>query len=402
MNWVTLPIRRVFRVVNGGTPTSDPENWEGPIAWATPVDVGRSHGKTISKTERTLTAAGLLAGSRSIPKGCLLVSSRAPIGYVTETTSRMAFNQGCKGLEPVQAVDIRFFRYQLSAMGDDLQSRGQGSTFLELSGDALAATPVVVPPNADQRSIADYLDIETARIDALISKKQRMVRLLGERWRAEVMNTIYADDSVRQGTLRHFVDLLPGHAFPSSRFENEGVRLLRGANIEPGRLRWDTDVVYLAAEDRRRQSSYELAEGDLVLGMDRPFIGSGIRVAFVTASDLPCLLVQRVARIRGTKQANLRYIRFLIECDAFVAHLSPVTTGVSVPHISAEQILSFRGPFPSRDVQHAIANRLERTRASLSLLRDRLTKQIGLLIERRRALITAAVTGQLAIPGVAA
>ena len=172
--------------------------------------------------------------------GSLLVSSRAPIGYVSETTCLMAFNQGCKGLEPTQSVDVRFFRYQLSTMTKDLQSRGQGSTFLELSADALASTAVLVPPLATQRVIADYLDIETGRVDALISKKLRMIELLTQRWRADVMSTVYGDDSVRWGAIRYVVDLLPGYAFPSSSFVDEGVRLLRGANISPGRLRWDT------------------------------------------------------------------------------------------------------------------------------------------------------------------
>ena len=216
------------------------------------------------------------------------------------------------------------------------------------------------------------------------------------------MNNIYADDSGRWGTIRHVVDLLPGYAFPSSSFVEEGIRLLRGANIAPGRLRWETDVHFLAPEDRQGLSDYELTDGDLVLGMDRPFIASGIRVAFVTASDLPCLLVQRVARIRTSKRADPRYIRFLIESDAFVAHLSPITTGVSVPHVSAEQILSFRAPLPPYDVQVALATRLERRRADIAALEVRLNLQIDLLTERRQALITAAVTGELAIPGVAA
>ena len=308
-------------------------------------------------------------------------------------------------LRPVSpAVYEPFFKHlfksdiYISRLENVAQGIRQGRT---ISTEDFYNIPVSVPTVAEQRMIADYLDIETGRIGAVISKKRRIIELLQQRWRAEVMSIIYADDSARRGTFRHVVDLLPGYAFPSSSFVDEGVRLLRGANIAPGRLRWETDVVYLASEDRQGLSRYELAKGDVVLGMDRPFIGSGIRVAVITASDLPCLLVQRVARIRGTKRASPRYIRFLIESDAFVAHLSPVTTGVSVPHISADQILSFRAPFPSYDVQHTIANRLERKHASLTVLMDRLTAQIKLLAERRQALITAAVTGEWDVPEVA-
>lgn len=102
----------------------------------------------------------------------------------------MAFNQGCKGLVPAQPVDIRFFRYQLSAMESQLQSFGQGSTFLELSADDLASVKVTVPPLFLQSQIADYLDAETARIDALISKKRRLIDLLAEYRTALITQTV--------------------------------------------------------------------------------------------------------------------------------------------------------------------------------------------------------------------
>ena len=307
---------------------------------------------------------------------------------------------------PSPRVNSRYLHYLLRS-SPYLAELTRVSKFMppsqfDILWDDLRVLPILVPKIEAQVAIADYLDTETSRIDTLITKKRRMIELLEQRRRAEVMSAIYANGSARWGTIRHVVDLLPGYAFPSSSFVDKGIRLLRGANIAPGRLRWETDVVYLTQEDRPGLSNYELAEGDLVFGMDRPFIGSGVRIASVTAADLPCLLVQRVARIRATKRADPRYIRLLIESDAFVSHLSPITTGVSVPHVSADQILSFRAPLPPYDVQHTLANRLERKNAGLAVLSDRLTAQIVLLTERRRALITAVVSGDLAIPGMAA
>ena len=145
-------------------------------------------------------------------------------------------------------------------------------------------------------------------------------------------------------------------------------------------------------------SEYELTEGDIVLGMDRPVVGSGLRIALVSASDLPCQLVQRVARIRGTKYADTQYIRFAIDSDAFIAYFSPIVTGVSVPHISADQILSFQVPLPSYNVQRTLVAQLVQKRMMLTATHDRLSAQIGLLTERRQALITAVVTGEMSVP----
>ncbi len=173
-----VQLRRLFRVVNGGTPTSDESNWGGGIHWATPVDLGRVHGRTLDGTGRTLSEVGLRSGSVAIPARSLIISTRAPIGYVAETATRTAFNQGCRGLVPARPLDTRFYRYVIVSMSSELQAAGQGSTFVELSGDALSQVRVPSPPIPVQRAIADFLDTETARIDALLTKKRRMIELI--------------------------------------------------------------------------------------------------------------------------------------------------------------------------------------------------------------------------------
>lgn len=136
-----------------------------------------------------------------------------------------------------------------------------------------------------------------------------------------------------------------------------------------------------------------------MIGMDRPLIGGGMRVATIARQDLPCLLVQRVARLRAGRLTSNAYLRYLLTSDAFIAHFAPIVTGVSVPHISADQILSFRFPLPALSDQIELVDAMNHAE---KLLRDggtALESQINLLIEHRQALITAAVTGELDIPG---
>ena len=77
MNWIRVPVRRLFRVVNGGTPVADPKNWDGPIAWATPVDLARANGTLLDRTDRHITEDGLRSGSRAVPPAALIV----PFGH---------------------------------------------------------------------------------------------------------------------------------------------------------------------------------------------------------------------------------------------------------------------------------------------------------------------------------
>lgn len=79
---MTVPLRRIATVVNGGTPTADASNWGGEVPWATPVDLGRHDGRALGATERTLTDRGLETGSSLVPERSIILSTRAPIGYV--------------------------------------------------------------------------------------------------------------------------------------------------------------------------------------------------------------------------------------------------------------------------------------------------------------------------------
>ncbi|MGI8702289.1 MAG: restriction endonuclease subunit S [Nocardioidaceae bacterium] len=166
-----LPLRRQFRIVNGGTPTSEADNWDGEVPWATPIDLARVDGRLLGQTARTLTAGGARRGSVLVAAGSLILSTRAPIGYIARTNREVAFNQGCKALVPITDIDARYDTYVLGSITRQLQGLGQGSTFADLSNEALLGFAVPAPPLAAQRKIADFLDAETARIDALAATR---------------------------------------------------------------------------------------------------------------------------------------------------------------------------------------------------------------------------------------
>ena len=189
MIYERVALRRLFRTVNGGTPTSDPSNWKGGVAWATPVDVGQS-GQYLEATARTITEAGLREGARLVPMGSIILSTRAPIGHLSIAAIPVAFNQGCRGLVPIVDLDVRYFAYQLGALRPDLQAAGAGSTFAELSSDALASMRVFCPAVDQQRRIANFLDMETAKIDRLVAFRNAQIRLVVERTLARVFESV--------------------------------------------------------------------------------------------------------------------------------------------------------------------------------------------------------------------
>src|SRR5690606_2610856 len=111
-------------------------------------------------------------------------------------------------------------------------------------------------------------------------------------------------------TFDKHIDCLTGFAFKSSDYSsNDGdIKLLRGDNIEPGALRW-RDAKRWSVTDYKKMERYHLRDGDFVIAMDRTWVSSGLKVAEVKQNDLPCLLVQRVARIRARETLEQALLR---------------------------------------------------------------------------------------------
>ena len=172
LGWKTKTLLETCGVVNGGTPkTGVPEYWDGNHRWITPAEMGKRLSPYVSDTERTITDLGLRNSSaQMLPPHSVILSSRAPIGYLVINTEPMATNQGCKGLIPGDHLHHKFLYYYLSSIVDLLNSLGTGATFKELSGGKLKEVPVVVAPLLEQQQIV-------AKLDNLHEETQRLARL---------------------------------------------------------------------------------------------------------------------------------------------------------------------------------------------------------------------------------
>ena len=148
-------------------------------------------------------------------------------------------------------------------------------------------------------------------------------------------------------TLGQEVDLLTGNPFKSVQYtDNEGdVLLLRGDNIGQGLLRWENAKRW-STEKTEGIEDYFLQEDDVVLAMDRPWIEAGLKFAYLSQDDLPCLLVQRVSRLRAKPKLNQTFLRYVIQGYEFTQYIIKTQTGTAVPHISGTQIKDFEFLIP--------------------------------------------------------
>lgn len=151
--WKVGSIKDFGEIIGGGTPpTSNADYYtastEG-IGWITPYDMANNNNKYIAHGERDITKNGLNNSSAVLmPKGTVLMTSRAPIGYIGIATKELATNQGFKSVVPKEEFGSEFVYQVLISMIPYLKSLGTGSTFAEISKTTMEKVVVVIPPVA--------------------------------------------------------------------------------------------------------------------------------------------------------------------------------------------------------------------------------------------------------------
>ena len=187
-------------------------------------------------------------------------------------------------------------------------------------------------------------------------------------------------------------NLLTGFPFPSSKYTESGVRLLRGSNVKRGVTDWSEGITQywpaLTADIRQ----YQLQEKDIVISMDGSLVGRSF--AQLSKSDLPAILLQRVARLRSD-DIEIAYLKEWVCSKFFTGHCDSVKTVTAIPHISPADIRSFKFTYPKqREEQASIAKALSDV--------DALTLSLEKLIAKKRAIKTAAMqqllTGKKRLP----
>lgn len=190
--WVTLAT--VGEIVGGGTPKSDnPQYWtKNGIKWLTPADLYGLKGKYISSGVRDISPAGLSNSSaRLMPKGSVLFSSRAPIGYVAIADAELSTNQGFKSCVPYIKESAEYIYYFLLASAKKINAEASGTTFKEVSGAIVSKILFPLPPLSEQLKIVSRANELMSLCDQL--EKHSLTSLDAHQQLVETLLTTLSD-----------------------------------------------------------------------------------------------------------------------------------------------------------------------------------------------------------------
>lgn len=178
----------IGEIVNGGTPSTKNESyWNGSIPWITPNDLSSNESKWIKYGERSITKEGLENSSaKYVPEKSILLSTRAPVGYVVRNEIDASTNQGMKAFVPnSDLVDANYIYYYFKKNTRLLNLRSGGTTFRELSTKSLKSIDILLPNLETQTRVGSTISAFDDKIDLntkLISKLNENAQLLFYKW----------------------------------------------------------------------------------------------------------------------------------------------------------------------------------------------------------------------------
>jgi type I restriction enzyme S subunit len=363
--------------------------------------------------------AGLISGTEDFPemyaspddierygiaRGDLLVAEGGDVGrceFVSDCPDSAIIQNSLHRVRAATELDLRFIRYSLEAAYSSgwLSVLTNRSTFGHLTGEKLKALGVPWPDTERRGRVVALLDAETARIDALITKKLELVKLLKERATTEVEATIrqlvaeWGEVRLRFAVQEVTVGIV---VTPAAWYADDGVPALRGANVLPGRIDL-TDLVRITLEGNLVHLKSVLHAGDVVVVRTGQTGAAAVVPPSLDGANCIDLVVIRVG-----PRVDAEFLQHVLNSDWAQKHIDKHSVGAIQSHFNVGAMKELPIPLAPASVQREVADRLGAIVERIDGICERLSQHIGLLVEHRQALITAAMTGELDIPGAAA
>lgn len=310
-------------------------------------------------------------------------------------------------------LDGRFlFRcFQSGVIRSQLEIEAKGVTRYGLPNSAIGETVIPIPPITIQCKIAKFLDRETSHIDALISEKESLLRLLEEK-RASLISHAVTRGLNPKVKLKpsgipwlgdvpeHWEVAQVGHRYHVNLGKMLDSKKITGEHLKPYLRNQDVQWSGISLTDLPQMdikpleaARFGLLPGDLLVCE-----GGEVGRCALWISDMECYYQKALHRLRPlTAKDSTRYFRFLMEKAVFSGVFASDSNANTIGHLPADKFRNYRMAFPPAKEQLTIANYLEEQNSNLSILVSEIQNSIHLLREKRDSLISAAVTGEIKI-----
>ena len=369
------------------------------------LDIGAvGRGALAAEPEVTTFGEAPSRARRLVVEGDTIVSTvrtylRA-VWPVRGDTDGLVVSTGFVVLSPGPMLESRYLGWvaQSDVVIEEVVARSVGVSYPGINGLEIGDIRIPVPPLREQRSIADYLDAETARIDHVAGLVGRRAEALAEHLAVSTEELI-GDERWNREPLKRVARYREGPGVLSGDIRDSGVPLLRIVNLVNDTVVLE-DLRYLDADMvRSRWPHMRVHAGELIVSGSAT---SGLPVVVPDEAEGAVPWTGLIRMWPSTARLDRDYLRMFLGSSLFLDQVNLLRTGIGLQHWGPSHLAQVWIPMPPVDHQRAIARTLSLAREVVRRARASSEAEVERLLERRRALITAAVSGQLEIPAVAA
>ena len=357
-NWRFVRLEEIGEIIGGGTPdTSKSEYWlHGRITWITPADMGTLKSKYISHGARYITEKGLAASSaRMMPKGSVIFSSRAPIGYIAIAENDLCTNQGCKSVRLYDGNLSEYVYFALLAMRDNIKKMGSGTTFKEISGKTFGSVVIPLPPIEEQHRIVSRLDAILPLIAELESAENQL----------EALERKFPND-MRDALLQAAIEgKLTGGNTDNWQFVRLGdissygehVVKVSAENIPATSWILDLEDIEKGGRILTQRIAQEIKsigdkaifhQGDILFSKLRPYL----QKILIAPSDGFC--TPELIPFHCYGEIEPEYMLYFLKAPSVDHEINSKSYGVKMPRVGTNTMINLLVPLPPRDEQHKI------------------------------------------------
>lgn len=349
--WKEVELGDICEIVSGTTPsTIKPEFWNGDIFWITPADIENGHNWYCYKTKKKITNQGLQSSSlRLLPKGTVMLTSRAPIGKVAIAGVEMCSNQGFKNFICNNEIILpEYLYFWLRSKEEYLNSLGRGATFKEITKLIVSKIKIPLPSISTQKQIVSFLE-KAEKLKELRNEADGLTKEYLKAVFLETFSNGIANDSDHVFLEDVTTRITDGEHITPNRV-NKGIYLLSARNILNHRISLE-DVDFIDEKEFKKISKRIQPQlGDVLVSCS----GSVGRVCRVK-DDYRFQLVRSVALIRPNVKLNPIYLEYFFDTDYMQMQISKSINQSSQANLFQGKIKKLRIFLPPLEIQNKFA-----------------------------------------------
>ena len=411
-DWKWVKLKDVGSIISGGTPsTTISEYWNGEISWIAPSDLTGYKNIKIKKGKKSITEIGLKKSSAKLmPKGSVLFSSRAPIGYVVIADEELCTNQGFKSVIPNDSTNNLYLYYFLTASKQNAEKVASGTTFKEISLKSFADLDFPLPPLKTQQQIVSKIEELFSELDKGVEDLKKAQQQL-KTYRQSVLKWAFegrlTNENVEDGVLPKGWKIVPitevveknKHSLKAGPF---GSSLKKEFYVKNGYKIYGQEQVisdnaflgeYYIDEDKYQElKSCQIKPYDILISL----VGTVGKVLILPPNCKEGVINPRLIKISLERSIYLpKFFKNYFESSVVKIFYSGVTKGTTMDVLNLGIIKTIPFPLPPIEEQEKIIQEIESRFSVADKLEENIKESLQQAEALRQSILKKAFSGEL-------